>query len=76
MEGCSPEDYSRSYERGLHWALATALGMWVCACSERRVPQAAQGNAGDACPRGNQRRIVSFQSENLQALGNDIQKSI
>lgn len=40
------------------------------------VPMAALDSTGGAWPLGERWRIVSFQSENLQALGNDIQKSI
>lgn len=41
-----------------------------------REPGPLGGSAAVAQPRGSRQRIVSFQSENLQALGNDIQKSI
>lgn len=57
-------------------ALAAVLGRWVRARPCGKGPPGRAGKHSGLRPLGSRRRIVSFQSENLQALGNDIQKSI
>lgn len=77
MDGFSPVDDFRPWEVGLRWGAGPGAGeVGARPAPAERVPAAARGSAAGARPRGSQRRIVSFQSENLQALGNDIQKSI
>lgn len=67
-----PGDYFRSGERGALRGTGLSLGQRGAGGSPwpRWTAQEAPG------PPRERRRIVSFQSENLQALGNDIQKSI
>lgn len=74
----SPEIIFKSGEpTGVLRGVSHCLGRMGAGGSVGRVPMAVLDmSTGGAWPLGEWWRIVSFQSENLQALGNDIQKSI